>query len=149
MSTTPTLPTFFMADPSVWTVHVSIGSSFSLQGLVNYAIKYASTWALIATRGRYSMSNWPNSNCPLDESSHYFYLVHCLSYWLVCHDDDGVCLEVVTKFPRSDQQCESYLFHPWVICLCSLECLAGIIDWLLDIFFFSNQCQTYYDVRHC
>ena len=30
--TTPTPPTFFVADPSIWTVHISMGVSSSLQG---------------------------------------------------------------------------------------------------------------------
>ena len=34
---------------------------------------------------------------PLDEASCCIYLVHRLSYWLVCHDDDGMCLEVVAQ----------------------------------------------------
>ena len=51
-------------------------------------------------------------NCLLDESSCCIYLVHRLSYWLVYHDDDGVCLEVRMEFLRSDHQCKSYLFHP-------------------------------------
>ena len=94
---------------------------------MNFAMKSASTWVLIAAQGQYSMSNWPSS-IALNKSSYCIYLVHRLSYWLVCYDDDGVCLEVRTKFFGSDQQCESYLFHLWVICLCSLECLASIVD---------------------
>ena len=37
------------------------------------------------------------------------------------------------ELPGSDQQCESYPFYPWVTCLCSLECLASVVDQLLDI----------------
>ena len=64
-------------------------------------MKSASTWALIVAQGRYSMSNWPNSIA--HESSYCVYLVHCLSYGLVCHDDDGVCLEIRTEFSGGDQ----------------------------------------------
>ena len=67
-------------------------------------------------------------NCPLNESSYCIYLVRRLSYWLVCHDNDEVCLGVRMEFPGSDHQCESYLFHPWVICLYSLECLTSIVS---------------------
>ena len=31
----------------------------------------------------------------LDEVPYCTYLVHCLSYQLVCHDDNGICLKVM------------------------------------------------------
>ena len=32
---------------------------------------------------------------PLDEVPYCIYLVHCLSYQSVCHDNDEMCLKVV------------------------------------------------------
>ena len=61
MRTIPTSPTFSVANPSVWIVHVFIWGFSSLWGQVNSTMKSARTWALIATRGQYSMSNWPSS----------------------------------------------------------------------------------------
>ena len=47
---------------------------------------------------------------PLDEAPCCIYLVHCLSYRLVCHNNDGMCLEVVAQFLGSDYEGESDLF---------------------------------------
>ena len=39
---------------------------------------------------------------PLDEAPCYIYSVHHLSYWLVSHDDDGMCLKVLAQFSGGD-----------------------------------------------
>ena len=58
---TPTPPIFFTDDRFVYIVHNSdMFAAFSF-GKVNLAIKLANTWAFMAVRGLYSMSNWLNS----------------------------------------------------------------------------------------
>ena len=59
--TTPTLPIFFTDDPSVCIVHNFDAFTVLSSGKVNSTIKSANTWAFMAVRGLYSMSNWLNS----------------------------------------------------------------------------------------
>ena len=67
MMTTPTLPLFYVDDPSVWIVQSSSWLS-SCSGEVNSAMKSTSTWAFMVVQGWYSISNWLSS------------MAHCIIY---------------------------------------------------------------------
>ena len=102
MKTTPVPPTFLVADPFVWVVHVFFWGSYFSWEWVNSTMKSVRTWALIATQGEYSMSNWPSSIAHWTRRPATSILFIFLSYSLVCHDDDRMCLKVVAQFFGSD-----------------------------------------------
>ena len=102
MRTTPAPLAFLVEDPSVWIVYVFLGEFSLTYAWVNSAMKSVRTWALITTRGLYSMSNWPNSSSLL--------LADLLWQWLEELENKG---EVFSKqLPMRKQS--SLVLYTWL-----------------------------------
>ena len=108
-STMPAPPACLFEDPSIWMLHCGTTSAPWPSMRVNSTMKSATTYPLIAVRGRYNISNSLSSSCR-------FGATHGSSQRLIHQNNNCMCFEVRFKFSCHGHQREHQLLQLGVPC---------------------------------
>lgn len=105
---------FWVDEPSTWTILcprvfslLTMNWSELRNEIRKYLAFYSFSWSILHIK-------LIKFNCPLDQSSNCFELVHGLLKWVVCQEVDDMSLEVGSEFPYYCYDRKSQLLH-WCI----------------------------------
>ena len=61
---------------------------------------------------------------------------------LICEDDYSMGLEIWTEPPSRGDKDKGQFLDSRVSALCTLECSAGVVDWVLDSMLLLDECRA-------